>query len=160
MTEWYHDFVNTSYTPKPNELLCLFRLEPAEGFGIEDAAGRVASESSVGTWTELTTMPSRVRQLMAKAYEIQGNLVKIAYPPSLFENGNMAQILSSIAGNIFGMKAVPQVFGFGLQQLVEAIDPRAQHAADAVCDGFRMARPFRIEGRQRLQTCPVARTRG
>ena len=109
MTEWYHDFVNTSYTPRSNELLCLFRLEPAEGFGIEDAAGRVASESSVGTWTELTTMPSRVRRLMAKAYEIQGNLVKIAYPPSLFENGNMAQILSSIAGNIFGMKAVQNV---------------------------------------------------
>ena len=109
MTEWYHDFVDKTYTPKPNDLLCLFRLEPAEGFGIEDAAGRVASESSVGTWTELTTMPSKVRRLMAKAYEIQGNLVKIAYPPSIFENGNMAQILSSIAGNIFGMKAVQNV---------------------------------------------------
>ena len=109
MTEWYRDFVNTSYIPQANELLCLFRLEPAEGFAMEDAAGRVASESSVGTWTELTTMPSRVRRLMAKAYEIQGNLVKIAYPPSLFENGNMAQILSSIAGNIFGMKAVQNV---------------------------------------------------
>jgi len=109
MTEWYHDFVNTSYTPQSNELICLFRLEPAEGFGIEDAAGRVASESSVGTWTELTSMPSRVRRLMAKAYEIEGNLVKIAYPPSLFENGNMAQVLSSIAGNIFGMKAVQNV---------------------------------------------------
>lgn len=109
MTEWYHDFVNTSYTPQPNELICLFRLEPAEGFGIEDAAGRVASESSVGTWTELTSMPSRVRRLMAKAYEIEGNLVKIAYPPALFEDGNMAQVLSSIAGNIFGMKAVQNV---------------------------------------------------
>ena len=109
MTEWYRDFVNTSYIPQANELLCLFRLEPAEGFAMEDAAGRVASESSVGTWTELTTMPSRVRRLMAKAYDIQGNLVKIAYPPSLFENGNMAQVLSSIAGNIFGMKAVQNV---------------------------------------------------
>ncbi len=46
---------------------------------------------------------------MAKAYEVQGNSVKIAYPPSLFEKGNMAQILSSIAGNIFGMKAVKNV---------------------------------------------------
>ncbi|MGA3404690.1 MAG: type III ribulose-bisphosphate carboxylase [Candidatus Bathyarchaeia archaeon] len=109
MTEWYHDFVNTSYTPKPNELLCLYRLEPAGGFRMEDAAGRVASESSVGTWTELTTMNQRIRRLMAKAYEIQGNFVKVAYPPSLFENGNMAQVLSSIAGNIFGMKAVQNV---------------------------------------------------
>ncbi len=109
MTEWYHDFVDKTYTPKSSDLLCLFRLEPAEGFGIEDAAGRVASESSVGTWTELTTMHSRIRRLMAKAYEIQGNSVRIAYPPSIFENGNMPQILSSIAGNIFGMKAVQNV---------------------------------------------------
>jgi len=32
--------------------------------------------------------------------------VRIAYPEELFEQGNMPQILSSIAGNIFGMKAV------------------------------------------------------
>jgi len=54
-------------------------------------------------------MNPRIRKLMAKAYEIQGNLVKIAYPISLFEPGNMAQVLSSIAGNIFGMKAVEHV---------------------------------------------------
>ncbi|MDI6807341.1 MAG: ribulose-bisphosphate carboxylase large subunit, partial [Candidatus Aenigmarchaeota archaeon] len=32
--------------------------------------------------------------------------IKVAYPIELFEPGNMPQILSSIAGNIFGMKAV------------------------------------------------------
>jgi ribulose-bisphosphate carboxylase large chain len=46
---------------------------------------------------------------MAKAYEINGGLVKVAYPIALFERGNMAQVLSSIAGNIFGMKAVRNV---------------------------------------------------
>lgn len=106
MTEWYHEFVDTTYKPEKDELLCLFRIEPAPGFTIEDAAGRVASESSVGTWTEVTTMKARIRRLMAKAYEIQGNFVKVAYPAQLFENANMPQILSSIAGNIFGMKAV------------------------------------------------------
>jgi ribulose-bisphosphate carboxylase large chain len=109
MSEWYHEFVDTTHTPKPDELVCLFRLEPAEGFSLEDAAGRVASESSVGTWTELTTMKPRIRRLMAKAYEIQGNLVKVAYPLPLFEPANMPQVLSSIAGNIFGMKAVQNV---------------------------------------------------
>jgi ribulose-bisphosphate carboxylase large chain len=39
-------------------------------------------------------------------FEIEGNYVKIAYPNELFEKGNMPQILSSIAGNIFGMKAL------------------------------------------------------
>lgn len=106
MSEWYHDFVDTTYKPSSKDLICLFRMEPAAGFTIEDAAGRVASESSVGTWTELTTMKPRIRKLMAKAYEIRGNLVKVAYPPPLFESGNMPQILSSIAGNVFGMKAV------------------------------------------------------
>ena len=106
MSEWYHEFVDPNYRPGPNELLCLFGVEPAKGFTIQDAAGRVASESSVGTWTEVTTMKPRIRKLMAKAYEIQGNLVKVAYPLPLFERSNMPQILSSIAGNIFGMKAV------------------------------------------------------
>jgi ribulose-bisphosphate carboxylase large chain len=109
MPEWYHEFIDLNHKPSEDELLCLFRVEPAPGFTIEDAAGRVASESSVGTWTELTTMKTRIRSLMAKAYEIQGNLVKISYPTSLFEAGNMAQVLSSIAGNIFGMKAVQNV---------------------------------------------------
>jgi ribulose-bisphosphate carboxylase large chain len=73
---------------------------------MKEAAGRVASESSVGTWTEVTTMRPRIRKLMAKAYEIHNDIVKVAYPPELFELRNIPQILSSIAGNIFGMKAV------------------------------------------------------
>ena len=106
MSEWYHEFIDTNYKPSKGDLLCLFRVEPAPRFTIEDAAGRVASESSVGTWTEVTTMKPRIRKLMAKAYSIEGNSVKVAYPPQLFETDNIAQILSSIAGNIFGMKAV------------------------------------------------------
>ncbi|MBR9703895.1 type III ribulose-bisphosphate carboxylase, partial [Candidatus Pacearchaeota archaeon] len=37
---------------------------------------------------------------------IKGDLVKIAYPIGLFEKSNIPNILSSIAGNIFGMKIV------------------------------------------------------
>ena len=44
--------------------------------------------------------------LGAKIFHIDGNLVKIAYPSELFEKGNAPNILSSIAGNIFGMKIV------------------------------------------------------
>ena len=106
MTEWYLDFVDPNYKPGPDDLICLFRMQPAQGFTLEDAAGRVASESSVGTWTELTTMKPRIRKLMAKAFEMNGSLVKIAYPIQLFEPGNMPQILSSIIGNVLGMKAV------------------------------------------------------
>ena len=105
-TEWYLDFVDSSYRPSREDLIVLFRIEPASGISMPEAVGRVASESSIGTWTTLTTMTPEKRRLMAKAYELKGRWVKVAYPLDLFEAGNMPQVLSSIAGNIFGMKAV------------------------------------------------------
>ena len=54
-------------------------------------------------------MKPRIRRLMGRAYRIRGSWVWIAYPIDLFERGNMPQILSSIAGNVFGMKAVSQL---------------------------------------------------
>jgi len=83
----------------------LFKIKPASGFPIEKVAIRVAAESSNGTWTTLK-IPEHIRALSAKVYEIKDSYVKIAYPNDLFEEGNMPQILSSIAGNIFGMKAL------------------------------------------------------
>ena len=72
----------------------------------EDAVGRIASESSTGTWKTLFKLPSRMKKLMATAYRINGNLVHVAYPLDLWEKGNVPQLLSGIAGNIFGMKAL------------------------------------------------------
>ena len=83
----------------------MFKIKPASGFPIEKVAIRVAAESSNGTWTTLK-IPEHIRALSAKVYEIKDSYVKIAYPNDLFEEGNMPQILSSIAGNIFGMKAL------------------------------------------------------
>src|SRR3972149_6494127 len=109
MSEWYHEFVDRNYKPGPENLLCLFRLEPASGFTIEDAAGRVASESSVGTWTELTTMKPRIRKLMAKAYDIQGNLVKVAYPPAPSSTANTPQLPCSGGATTSVRKTVQNV---------------------------------------------------
>jgi len=108
-TEWYLDFVDTDYRPRKDDLVALFRVEPANGIEMREAVGRVASESSIGTWTKLTTMTPEKKRLMAKAYEINGPWVKVAYPLDLFEKGNMPQVLSSIAGNIFGMKAIKNI---------------------------------------------------
>ena len=99
-------YVNLKYEPEKNDLICEFRIEPSKGISIEKAAESIAAESSVGTWTEVKTMSDRIRKLGAKVFDIKGNCVKIAYPLELFEPGNMSQILSSIAGNIFGMKAI------------------------------------------------------
>jgi ribulose-bisphosphate carboxylase large chain len=104
--DWYEEFVDLNHTPGPDELVALYYFEPAEGISKEEAVGRIASESSTGTWTTLFTLPPRMRDLQAKAFEIEGNYVKIAYPLALWEEGNAAQLLSGIAGNVFGMKAL------------------------------------------------------
>ncbi len=101
----YLDFVDLTYEPKETELLCTFQVEP-EGLGLKEAAGGVAAESSIGTWTELTTEKPYVKRLAAHVFNIKDNVVKIAYPPELFEPANMPNILSSVAGNVFGLKAL------------------------------------------------------
>jgi ribulose-bisphosphate carboxylase large chain len=104
--DWYNAFVDPTYRPERDELICLFYFEPASGITKEEAAGRIASESSTGTWTTLHTLPPRMKDLQATAYSIEGNWLKIAYPLALWEEGNAVQLLSGIAGNIFGMKAI------------------------------------------------------
>jgi len=101
----YIDFVDLKYKPASTDLICVFYVEP-DGISVEEAAGAVAAESSVGTWTELSTMKDYVEKLHATVFEISGNKMKIAYPMELFEEANMPNILSSVAGNIFGMKAL------------------------------------------------------
>jgi ribulose-bisphosphate carboxylase large chain len=101
----YIDFVNLSYRPKNDDVICDFHLEPL-GMGLKEAAGGVAAESSIGTWTELTTMRRYVEKLHATTFAIKGNEIRIAYPVELFEPGNMPNILSSIAGNVFGLRAL------------------------------------------------------
>jgi ribulose-bisphosphate carboxylase large chain len=105
----YIEYVDPSYTPSETDLIALFRVEPARGITFEEAAGRVASESSNGTWTDIKTVKEHIKRLSARAYKINPPWVEIAYPNDLFEEGNMSQILSSIAGNIFGMKAIKKL---------------------------------------------------
>ncbi|MDE1818807.1 MAG: type III ribulose-bisphosphate carboxylase [Thaumarchaeota archaeon] len=104
--DWYSDFVDLDYRPTRTDIVCLFRFEPARGISAKEAAGRIASESSAGTWTTLNKVPSRLRKVMATSYEIGGNFVKVSYPIELWEEGNASQLLSGVAGNIFGMKAL------------------------------------------------------
>jgi ribulose-bisphosphate carboxylase large chain len=101
----YIDFVDLSYKPQPSDLICTFTLEP-DGITLKEAAGAIAAESSVGTWTELTTTKPYVEKLAATVFKIENNTATIAYPIELFEAANMPNILSSIAGNVFGLKAL------------------------------------------------------
>ena len=104
--DWYDEFVKLDHEPAKDELVCLYYFEPAKGISGEEAAGRIASESSAGTWTTLHELPARVEKIKAHAFDIKGKYVKVAYPLDLWELGNAPQLLSGIAGNIFGMKAL------------------------------------------------------
>jgi len=85
-----------------DKIVATFYLEPLN----MDIIKKVCAESSTGTWVDVKTMKSRIRKISAYPIAInrKKNLVKIAYPVDLFEDGNNPQLLSSVAGNIFGMK--------------------------------------------------------
>jgi len=135
--DWYMDFVDLGYEPARNELKALFYCEPAEGISREEAAGRVASESSTGTWTTLYSLPKRMKDLQATVYDIDGNYARIAYPLDLWEKGNAAQLQSGIAGNIFGMKALRNL------RLIDVSFPREY------LDGFKGPH-FGMEGIRKM----------
>jgi ribulose-bisphosphate carboxylase large chain len=109
----YADFLDESYEPGPDDLVCTFRVDPGQGLSVGEAAARVASESSNGTWAALSP-ESDVRRYSAVACEIGGEdehgaEIAVAYPEGLFEDGSLPQVLSCIAGNIMGMKAVDTI---------------------------------------------------
>ncbi|SFL09421.1 ribulose-bisphosphate carboxylase large chain [Halogranum rubrum] len=138
----YEDFLDLSYTPTETDLVCTFRIAPAEGMSMEAAASRVASESSNGTWAALH-IDDTFTDMGATTFSIDGDTIRVAYPAGLFEAGNMPQVLSCIAGNIMGMKAVDTIrledcewpeaivegypgpqFGSGVRQEIFGVDDR------------------------------------
>ncbi|MCX6767694.1 MAG: type III ribulose-bisphosphate carboxylase, partial [Candidatus Micrarchaeota archaeon] len=105
----YHGYIDLKYEPTSNDLVTEFRVEPAKGVSFKTAAEAVAGESSIGTWTAIVGAPERIAKTLAPHIfylNEKSRIAKIAYPSDLFEPGNIPQILSSVAGNVFGMKIV------------------------------------------------------
>jgi len=109
----YGGYVQLGRQPDIDEnMLVTFKVQPGQGRTLHQAAEAVAAESSIGTWTGLSTMQQRVLvRLQARVYSINKSTgtLKVAYPLDLFEPDNSSQILSDIAGNIFGMKEVAAI---------------------------------------------------
>jgi len=104
------DYIDLEYKPDENDLIAMYYVEKSSSCkDLEHACMEIAKESSIGTWTEIATMSKDIaKRLRPSAYYIdeEKGLVKIAYTKELFEADNMSQILSAIAGNIYGMKAL------------------------------------------------------
>ncbi len=101
------NYIDLKYRPTDNDLVAEYYVEPAKGYSLNQAAENIASESSIGTWTTISTMNKTIaRRLKPKVFSVsrKTNIIKIAYSSELFEMGNIPQIFSSIAGNVFGMK--------------------------------------------------------
>lgn len=103
------DFIDLKHKPR-NDLVCLFKINPNK-MSLYQAANTVALESSTGTWTDVMRgKQDYAKKLRAKVFSIKRDgWIKVAYPQELFEYDNAPNILSSIAGNIMGMKAVKTI---------------------------------------------------
>lgn len=102
-------YLNLKYKPKKTDVICQYKITPAKGFTLKEVSEAIAGESSIGTWTDIGTMKKSIaNKLSPKIYYIneKEKRVRIAYPLELFELGNAPEILSSVGGNIYGMKAV------------------------------------------------------
>jgi ribulose-bisphosphate carboxylase large chain len=101
------------YEPKPSDVLCAFRLVPQEGVEPIEASAAVAGESSTATWTVVwTDRLTAYENYQAKCYKVEAvpgtdqYIAYIAYNIDLFEEGSIANLTSSIIGNVFGFKAL------------------------------------------------------
>jgi ribulose-bisphosphate carboxylase large chain len=104
------DYVNTDYEPNKNDLIAMYYVEKAQTCkSLEQASEEIAKESSIGTWTEISTMSKEIAErLKPSVYFLnpKKKIIKVAYNKELFEINNVPQILSAVAGNIFGMKVL------------------------------------------------------
>ena len=106
-------YYDADYVPKDTDILCAFRFVPQEGVEPIEAAAAVAGESSTATWTVVWTDRLTAHEhYQAKCYRVtpvpgtDQYIAWIAYDLDLFEEGSIANLTSSIIGNVFGFKAL------------------------------------------------------
>jgi ribulose-bisphosphate carboxylase large chain len=107
-------FYDADYEPKETDILAAFRITPQAGVDPIEAAAAVAGESSTATWTVVwTDRLTAYERYQAKAYRVDPvpgapdqYIARIAYDLDLFEEGSIANLTSSIIGNVFGFKAL------------------------------------------------------
>ena len=106
-------YYEPDYEPKSTDVLCAFRLVPQEGVDPIEASAAVAGESSTATWTVVwTDRLTTYEHYQAKCYRVDPvpgtdqYIAYIAYDIDLFEENSIANLTSSIIGNVFGFKAL------------------------------------------------------
>lgn len=95
----------------PDEyVVCKYRV--TTDLPMEKAAEAIAAEQSTGTWTGISTLDKSIFDTLgARVTEINDDMVTVEFPVDDFsiEVGSVPQILSVIAGNLFGLGALKAV---------------------------------------------------
>ncbi|QSR88831.1 form I ribulose bisphosphate carboxylase large subunit [Methylacidiphilum caldifontis] len=106
-------YYNADYVPKDTDILAAFRFVPQEGVEPIEAGAAVAGESSTATWTVVwTDRLTAYEHYQGKCFRVEQvpgtnqYIAFIAYDLDLFEEGSIANMSSSIIGNVFGFKAL------------------------------------------------------
>lgn len=87
------DYVFTTYTVETSD-------------DIKNVAAAIAAEQSTGTWTQVSTLDKEIfDKYSGKVVDINGKKIVVAFPVDDFsiDIGGVPQILSVIAGNLFGL---------------------------------------------------------
>ena len=107
-------YYTPDYEPLITDILAAFRVTPMPGVPADEAGAAVAAESSTGTWTTVWTDGlTSLDRYKGRCYEVEPVpntesqfIAYIAYPLSLFEEGSVTNLFTSIVGNVFGFKAL------------------------------------------------------
>ncbi|MGB9719398.1 MAG: ribulose-bisphosphate carboxylase large subunit [Candidatus Anstonellales archaeon] len=109
-----YSYLEPGYKPEEDDFVIL--LWAKGKFNIEKIAEAIAAESSVGTWTKLSTVKHAMfEKLKARVFEIKkvsdySGYIKIAYPFRHFDWKNPLQFQASVLGNIFGLKELEELY--------------------------------------------------
>jgi len=107
-----YSYIEENHKPGRDEFVTVLWVKGKAPF--RTLAEALASESSVGTWTKLSTMNSFVwEKLRARVFRLKqvtrrSGFVFVAYPYEHFDSSNLLQILASIRGNIYGLKELQE----------------------------------------------------
>jgi len=91
-------------------VICRYRV--TTGMPMKKAAEALAAEQSTGTWTNISTLERSIfEKYGGRVTKIEGDNVTVAFPSADFsiEVGGVPQILSIIAGNLFGLHSIDKI---------------------------------------------------
>jgi ribulose-bisphosphate carboxylase large chain len=91
-------------------VICRYRV--TTNLPMKKAAEALAAEQSTGTWTGISTLERPIfEKYGGRVTDIDGDIVTVAFPADDFsiEVGGVPQILSIIAGNLFGLHSIDKI---------------------------------------------------